>query len=54
MSAEPPRVTACIPCFRSRRTIVRAVASLLAQTHRHLRIVVVADGALFLQTVENL
>jgi Glycosyl transferase family 2 len=37
-------VTACIPYFRCRRYIRRAVESLLVQTHQNLSIVVVNDG----------
>jgi hypothetical protein len=37
-------VTACIPYFRCRRYIRRAVESLLLQTHQNLSIVVVNDG----------
>jgi len=38
------RVIACIPYFRGRRFIRRAVLSLLNQTHRELTIVVMNDG----------
>lgn len=38
------RVTACIPYYRCKRYIRRAVLSLLAQTHRELMVVVVNDG----------
>jgi glycosyltransferase involved in cell wall biosynthesis len=38
------RVTACIPHYRCRPYIARAVESLLAQTHRDLTVVVVNDG----------
>lgn len=37
-------VVACIPYFNARRYVVRAVESLLAQTHRDLCVVVVNDG----------
>jgi len=37
-------VTACIPHFRCRRYIRRAVESLLKQTYRNLNVVVVNDG----------
>jgi glycosyltransferase involved in cell wall biosynthesis len=37
-------VTACIPYHGGQRYILRAVGSLLAQTHRALQIVVVNDG----------
>jgi glycosyltransferase involved in cell wall biosynthesis len=39
-----PTVTACIPYYGGKRYIRRAVESLLAQTRRDLRIVVVNDG----------
>jgi glycosyltransferase involved in cell wall biosynthesis len=38
------RITACIPYYRCKRYIRRAVLSLLAQTHRDIMIVVVNDG----------
>jgi glycosyltransferase involved in cell wall biosynthesis len=44
LTASDTRVTACIPYYRGKRYIRRAVESLLAQTHRDLTIVVVNDG----------
>ena len=38
------RITACIPYYRCKRYVRRAVLSLLAQTHRDLTVVVVNDG----------
>ena len=37
-------VTACIPYFRCKRYIARAVESVLAQTHRNLTVLVVNDA----------
>ncbi len=39
-----PSVTACVPYFRGKRHIFRAIQSLLAQTHRDLIVIVVNDG----------
>jgi glycosyltransferase involved in cell wall biosynthesis len=44
MYLQNDRVTACIPHFRCRPYIARAVESLLTQTHRNLTVVVVNDG----------
>jgi len=44
MNERGPLVAACIPHFRCRRYIRRAVESLLQQTHRNLRVFVVNDG----------
>jgi glycosyltransferase involved in cell wall biosynthesis len=44
MNARDTAVTACIPHYRCRRYIRRAVDSLLNQTHRNLTVVVVNDG----------
>lgn len=41
---KAPGVTACIPYYRGRRYIRRAVESLLGQTHRDLQVIVVNDG----------
>lgn len=42
--ASTPIVTVSIPCFGSNRYVRRAVGSILNQTHRNLRVVVVNDG----------
>jgi glycosyltransferase involved in cell wall biosynthesis len=45
VSSTPTReVTICVPYFRGRRFIRRAVESLLSQTHRQIVIIVVNDG----------
>src|SRR5690349_9267744 len=42
--SHAPAVMACIPFFRCREHIRRAVESLLTQTHRNLVVVVINDG----------
>lgn len=44
VAGEPP-VTAVIPYYRSHRYVEEAVGSLLAQTHRNLRVLLVNDGS---------
>ncbi|HEX5989510.1 MAG TPA: glycosyltransferase [Solirubrobacterales bacterium] len=43
--AQEPLVTAVVPYYRAHRYVAEAVASLLAQTHANLRVVVVNDGS---------
>jgi len=44
VASSEPSVTACIPYYRGKRYVRRAVESLLRQTHRDIRIIVVNDG----------
>jgi glycosyltransferase involved in cell wall biosynthesis len=44
MRMDSRHVTACIPYFRCKRYIARAVESILAQTYRNLTVVVINDG----------
>jgi glycosyltransferase involved in cell wall biosynthesis len=43
-AGQDSRVTACIPYFRCKRYVRRAVESLLRQTHRDINVIVVNDG----------
>lgn len=43
-SDQPPAVTVSLPYFNCRRYLLRAVESILAQTHSNLTLVVVNDG----------
>jgi glycosyltransferase involved in cell wall biosynthesis len=45
VSADEPLVTAVVPYYRAHDYVEEAVGSLLAQTHRNLRVVVVNDGS---------
>jgi len=40
-----PRVSILIPCYNASATVVRAVDSALAQTHRDLEVIVADDGS---------
>jgi glycosyltransferase involved in cell wall biosynthesis len=40
-----PRVSILIPCYNASATVVRAVESALAQTHRDLEVIVADDGS---------
>lgn len=44
MSDRTPWITACVPTFRAHRFLRQSVLSLLGQTHRKLRVVVINDG----------
>lgn len=44
MARPGDRVTVCIPYFRARKYIRRAVESMLNQTYSHLTVVVINDG----------
>jgi glycosyltransferase involved in cell wall biosynthesis len=43
-SSVQPWITACIPHYRCRRYVARAVESLLTQTYRYVRVIVINDG----------
>jgi glycosyltransferase involved in cell wall biosynthesis len=45
MSAEGPLVTLIVPAYNAERYIARTMHSLLAQTYRHLEVVVIDDGS---------
>ncbi len=45
LPADPPRVTAIIPCYNYARLVVEATDSLRAQTYPNLEIIVVNDGS---------
>lgn len=49
--ADEARVTAVIPYYRAHRYVAEAVASMLAQTHRNLDVVVVNDGSFVAEDV---
>ena len=45
VAAEPPLVTGVIPYYRAPEYVAEAVASLLAQTHPRLEVLIVNDGS---------
>jgi glycosyltransferase involved in cell wall biosynthesis len=45
VAADQPSVTAVIPYYRAHHYVEEAVASILAQTHRNLDVVIVNDGS---------